>query len=117
MTSMLKKSIPTPFLPFFRMANAGDQKKARQFFEQALQDIYQDKELIPAPLMDHFDWAWAAVKMFNPKSESEAFLCAQYVLCHVMSMHKINQKNYLDQRMAIRLIKLSHKALEKLKQR
>lgn len=98
----------------FNMFDAGTEEEARFCFEQAIQSIYVDEKITPPDLLRQFDWAYALIKMFNPAEEFETFLCAQYILCHILGMYKINQPNFLDQRIAIRLIKLSNIALERL---
>lgn len=99
---------------FMKMLDAANKEEAHSFFEQAIRSIYVNEKNIPHNLLQQFDWAYALIKKFNPKEEVESFLCAQYILCHIIGMHKIGQQNYLDQRIAIRLIKLSNIALERL---
>lgn len=117
-------AIPKAITPIVEAFMVDSEELARGLLNQAVNAIYYIKRDVysfdddSTPITKkEIDEVFALMKAINPKDIIEALHGAQIIVGHLLGMRKLSQSSRDDQRLGIKLLRLSSDALEKLERK
>lgn len=105
--------IPKSLIPFIDAFSVESEEAAKFLFEHAVESIYPQSHLSAFEKKD-LKVAFNLMRDIRPKSDFEKILYAQVIVGHLLGMQKLSQGYSKDKRIALKFLKLSNGAMERI---
>lgn len=95
------------------IASVESEEEAKFLFEQVIQSIYEENGLKTNNLLiPNIASSFALIRSIKPVDDKEKIYTALVILGQIIGMYKLSQRYKLDQKIALRFLKISNDALQ-----
>jgi len=121
---MNKIIVPRKLEPFIQAFYVKSKKAVKELILQAAKAIYEsgddgnysfgDKQQITP---EELEGIWSLIQSIKPQDTLEALYAAQVVVSHLLGLRKLAKGSIDDQRLGLKLLKLSNEAITNLQRK
>lgn len=111
-------TVPSSITRLIEIFSITSEETAKSLIAKAITEIYfkEEKGVIPKRISDQdIDHVYALMKSMKPANTLESLYAAQIAMGHILGLQKLVLPYHEDQKLGLRLLRLSHSAVKNFK--